>query len=192
MSGNGGNRIRWVAGGGAALMVAALVMAATPRTVVRAANGDAACLQAVEAGVQARWGGHRQRIPMQWLISSAAGLYTHGGVSRMHVVEIDALPKRIEPGELESLASREMSNGWSRIVREQDVGGEDQSLIYVKPEGNRLAMTVVSFDHGEMDMVQMSIEPEELSRQMRHWEQQDRHDQPEHPQKHEDSEDSGA
>ncbi len=161
---------RWVAAGGAALMVAAMVMAATPQGGVKAASDDDRSFHGLENAVETRWQGHAQHIPMQWLVSGAAGLYTHGGVSRLRVAEIDGLPKRLDGAELEAMAEKEMSAGWQRIIRDQSRDADEQSLIYVKPEGDRLAMMVVSFDHGEMDIVQMAIHPDQLSRQMRRWE----------------------
>lgn len=168
--------VRWVAAGGAALMVVAVVIAATPQGSVKAASEDDRSFHQMEEAVQTRWHGHEQRIPMQWLISGAAGVYTHGGVSRLRVAEMDGLPKQIDGTELEAMAAREMDGGWTRIVRETSIEGNDQSLIYVKPEGKRLAMMVVSFDHGEMDMVEMAIHPDELSRQIHHWEHDSNHE----------------
>ena len=168
--------VRWVAAGGAALMAVAVVIAATPQGSVKAASEDDRSFHQMEEAVQTRWHGHEQRIPMQWLISGAAGVYTHGGVSRLRVAEMDGLPKQIDGTELEAMAAREMDGGWTRIVRETSIEGNDQSLIYVKPEGKRLAMMVVSFDHGEMDMVEMAIHPDELSRQIHHWEHDSNHE----------------
>ncbi len=168
--------VRWVAACGAALMAVAVVIAATPQGSVKAASEDDRSFHQMEAAVQARWHGREQHIPMQWLISGVAGVYTHGGVSHMRVAEIDGLPRQIDGSELEAMAAREMDGGWTRIVRETSSEGNDHSLIYVKPEGKRLAMIVVSFDHGEMDMVEMAIHPEELSRQIHHWEHDRDHD----------------
>ena len=165
-----GTAARWVAAGGAALMTVAVVIAATPQGRVKAASADDLSFHQLQAAVETRWHGQEERIPMQWLISGAAGMYTHGGVSRLRLAQMHGLPEEIDGGELEAMAAREMDSGWTRIVRETSRTGRDQSLIYVKPEGKRLAMMVVSFDHGEMDMVEMAIHPEELSQQMHHWE----------------------
>ena len=60
------------------------------------------------------------------------------------------------------------------IERTTFVIGPDQRLVHVfpkvKPEGTRLAMMVVDFDNGEMDIVQLAIQPDQLSRQIRRWE----------------------
>ena len=163
----------WMAAGLGGVMVAAMMLAATPQGAVLAASEDQRAFHALQQALEARWGGHVQHIPMQWLVSGIAGAYTHGGVSRMRLAEIDDLPKRIDGAEMESLAAARMGSGWQRIVRETSRDGDEQSLIYVKPEGNRLAMMVVDFDNGEMDMVEMAIQPNQLSKQIRRWEDQD-------------------
>lgn len=163
----------WMAAGLAGVMVAAMVLAATPQGAVLAASEDERAFHELQQALEARWGGHAQHIPMQWLVSSAAGVYTHGGVSRMHIAEIDDLPKRIDGADLEAMATARMGAGWQRIVRETSREGDEQSLIYVKPEGDRLAMMVVDFDNGEMDLVEMAIQPNQLSKQIRRWEHQD-------------------
>ena len=68
------------------------------------------------------------------------------------------------------MATAKMGAGWQRIVRETSREADEQSLIYMKPEGTRLAMMVVDFDNGEMDIVQLAIQPDQLSRQIRRWE----------------------
>ena len=160
----------WMAAGGAVLMVAAFVLAATPRGAVMAASEDVRSFDGMKLAVETRWHGHDQHIPMQWLMSGVAGLYTHGGVSRMRIAEIDHLPSRIDGADLEAMATAEMGAGWQRIVRETSREANEQSLIYMKPEGTRLAMMVVDFDNGEMDIVQLAIQPDQLSRQIRRWE----------------------
>jgi hypothetical protein len=162
-----------MAAGLGAVMVAAIVLAATPRGVVLAASEDERAFHQLQRALEMRWGGHVQHIPMQWLVSGMAGAYTHGGVSRMRIAEMDELPKRIDGAELETMATARMGAGWQRIVRETSREGDEQSLIYMKPEGNRLAMMVVDFDNGEMDMVEMAIQPNQLSKQIRRWEHED-------------------
>lgn len=162
-----------MAAGLGGVMAAAILLAATPRGAVLAASEDERTFHELEQALVTRWGGHVQHIPMQWLVSGLAGAYTHGGVSRMRLAEMDDLPKRLDGAELETMATARMGAGWQRIVRETSREGDEQSLIYVKPEGNRLAMMVVDFDHGEMDMVEMAIQPNQLSKQIRRWEDQD-------------------
>ncbi len=160
----------WMTAGLGGVMVAAMVLAATPQGAVLAASEDERAFHALQHALEARWGGQVQHIPMQWLMSGVAGLYTHGGVSRMRIAEIDHLPSRIDGADLEAMATAKMGAGWQRIVRETSREANEQSLIYMKPEGTRLAMMVVDFDNGEMDIVQLAIQPDQLSRQIRRWE----------------------
>jgi len=48
-------------------------------------------------------------------------------------------------------------------VRETSRDGGEQSLIYVRPEGDHLGMLIVERDTHEMNIVQLSMNPDKLS-----------------------------
>lgn len=146
----------------AALVLSAVVAVMTP-AILLAASGSGTGFEAVVHGLESRYHVHATKIPFMGLISLVAGHATHGGVKSLHVAEIDNLREPIDGAELNSLVAERVGPGWKRIVRETGRDGAEQSLIYVKPEGNRLAMLVVDLDHHELDIVQVSLNPDKLS-----------------------------
>jgi hypothetical protein len=146
----------------AALVLGGITAAMTP-AILLAASGAGGGFDAVVHGIESRYHVHANKIPFMGLISLVAGRATHGGVHGIHVAEIEHMEGPVDGAELNALVASHMGAGWQRIVRDTSRSGDEQSLIYVKPEGDRLGMLVVDLDHREMDVVEISIDPEKLS-----------------------------
>jgi len=146
----------------AALVLGAVTAATTP-AIVLAASGAGEGFDAVVRGIESRYHVHANKIPFMGLMSLVASHATQGGVRGIHVAEIERLNGPVDGMELNSLVTERMGPGWERIVRDTSRSGDEQSLIYVKPEGNRLGMLVVDLDHNEMNVVEISINPDKLS-----------------------------
>jgi len=130
--------------------------------IMLAAGGGGTGFDAVVHGIESRYHAHANRIPFMMLISGVAGIATHGGVRGLHVAEIEYLDGPVDGAELNALVEQRVGKGWERIIRETSRDGEDQSLIYAKPDGDRMGMLVVSLDHHEMNVVQVSVDPDHL------------------------------
>jgi hypothetical protein len=100
------------------------------------------------------------------LVSLIAGHATGGGVKSLHVAEIENFKGHVDGAELNALVAERVGPGWKRMVRETSKSGEEQSLIYVKPEGSRIGMLVVDLDHHDLNLVQMSLDPNKLSEEI--------------------------
>jgi len=146
----------------AALVLGGITAAMTP-AILLAAGGAGVGFDAVVRGIESRYHAHANKIPFMGLISLVAGHATHGGVRGIHIAEIEHLDGPVDGTELNALVAAHMGAGWQRIVRDTSRSGDEQSLIYVKPEGDRLGMLVVDLDHKEMNVVQISINPGKLS-----------------------------
>lgn len=146
----------------AALVLGAVTAAMTP-AIVLAASGAGEGFDSVVRGIESRYHVHANKIPLLGLVSGMARVATRGGVRGIHVAEIERLNGPVDGMELNSLVTERMGPGWQRIVRDTSRSGDEQSLIYVKPEGNRLGMLVVDLDHNEMNVVEISINPDGLS-----------------------------
>ncbi len=158
----------WIPVGIAAIMTPAFLLAA---------GGNEEGFDAVVHGIESRYHAHATRIPFLGLISGLAGIATHGGVHNLHLVEFDdvhgAEKEPVNGEELNALVQAHVGQGWQRIVRETSRDGDEQSLIYVHPEGSRLGMLVVDLAGHELNLVQISINPDQLTREMR--ERHERH-----------------
>jgi hypothetical protein len=53
--------------------------------------------------------------------------------------------------------------GWERMIRDTSRHGAEQTLIFVRPEGTRMGMFIVDNDGREMDVVQVSVDPDHLN-----------------------------
>jgi hypothetical protein len=146
-----------------ALVLGGIAAALTP-AILAAADGGG--FGSVVQGIESRYHVHATKIPFLGLMSLVASHATHGGVRGIHVAEIDHLDGPVDGAELNALVAQRVGPGWQRIVRDTSRSGLDQDLIYIKPEGNRLGMLVVDLDHKEMDVVEISIDPNKLSEEI--------------------------
>jgi hypothetical protein len=134
--------------------------------IMLAASGSGAGFDAVVHGIESRYHVHATHIPFLGLMSGIAGIATHGGVRGMHIAEMEHFNTAVDGTELNALVAQRAGKGWQRIIRETSHDGDEQSLIFVRPEGNRMGMLIVDLDHKEMDVVQISINPDQLSHEI--------------------------
>ena len=69
----------------------------------------------------------------------------------------------IDGDELNRMVEQKLGAGWERMIRETSRSGNEQTLIFVHPEGSRMGMFIVDKDGNEMDVVQISVDPDHLN-----------------------------
>jgi hypothetical protein len=175
----------------AALVLGTIAAAMTP-AILLAASGSGSGFDSVLHGIESRYNVHATKIPFMGLVSLIAGHATGGGVKSLHVAEIENFKGHVDGAELNALVAERVGPGWKRMVRETSKSGEEQSLIYVKPEGSRIGMLVVDLDHHDLNLVQMSLNPDKLSEEISHHHHGDRHDDDDAKQDKSEAEDDGA
>ena len=106
---------------------------------------------------------HATRIPFMGLVSFIGRGVTHGGVSNLHVAEFDDFALSMDGEELTRMVEEKLGPDWHRMVRETSRRGKEQSLIYVHPEGSRMGLFVLDSDGNELDVVQVSVDPDHLN-----------------------------
>lgn len=131
--------------------------------VVVLANGFSGGFDAVVSSIETRYHVHADRIPFLGLVNFVARSSTQDGVRGMHVAEIEDFHADVNGEELNKRVSEKLGPGWERVIRETSRNGGDQTLIFMRPEGSRMGMFVLDLDGHEMDVVQMSVDPEHLS-----------------------------
>jgi hypothetical protein len=151
--------------------------------ILLAAGGGGGGFDSVVHGIESRYHACATRIPFMGLVSGIAGIATHGGVRGLHVAEIEHLDGPVEGAELNALVEERVGKGWQRMIRETGKDG-DQTMIYVKPEGERMALLIVDRDGEEMNVVQVSVDPAHLDDDMGEF-------RPHHHKKVHDSDTSG-
>jgi len=144
-----------------------LVALAVPVTVLAGSGGSG--FDGVVHSIESRYHVKATRIPFVGLISLVSRKATHGGVSAMHVAEIESFTEQVDGNELNRLVEEKLGEGWERTVRETSRRGNEQTLIFTRPEGNRMAMFVVDLDGNEMDVVQVSVDPKHIDDDIDHY-----------------------
>ncbi len=144
--------LAWVAIGAIVLVVPIAVMA-----------GGGSGFDGVVSSIEQRYHVHATRIPFAGLLSLVAHKASSGGVSGLHVAEIDEFTESVDGNELNNLVEERLGSGWQRMIRDTSKHGAEQTLIFAHPEGNRMGLFIVDLDGHEMDVVQISVDPDHLS-----------------------------
>jgi hypothetical protein len=142
--------------------------------VVVLANGVQGGFDRVVSSIEARYHVHADRIPLLGLVNFVARASTEDGVRGMHVAEIEDFHTDVDGEELNKLVAEKLGAGWERVIRETSRHGGDQTLIFMRPEGSRMGLFVLDLDGHEMDVVQMSVDPEHLSEKLGKYEHHER------------------
>ena len=134
--------------------------------ILLAASGSGQGFDAIVHEIESRYHAHATRIPFMGLMSGIAGISTHGGVHGLHVAEFENFhggeDGAVDGDELKALVEQHAGEGWSRMIRETSRNGNEQTLIYIRPEGKQIGMLVVDLDHHNLDVVQISLNPDRL------------------------------
>jgi hypothetical protein len=132
--------------------------------------------------IETRYHVRATRIPFLGLISFVSRKATNGGVSNLHIAEFEHFSPVMDGEELNQMVETKLGEGWERIIRETsrktdatatDHGIEDannQTLIFIRPEGARMGLFVLDEDGRDLDVVQVSVNPDHLFESIDHYE----------------------
>lgn len=116
----------------------------------------------VVRAIEQRYQVHATRIPFMALASLVANRATHGGVGGVRIVEFEHFDKAVDGEELNRMVEEKLGQGWERMIRETSRHGNEQSLIFARPNGSRMGLFILDLDGNEMDVVEMSVDPDHL------------------------------
>lgn len=139
----------------------ALVTLIAPAAVL-AGGGDCG-FDGVVRSIETRYHAHATRIPFLGLASFISGRATHGGVGNLHIAEFESFDADVDGDELNAMVAEKLGAGWERMIRETSRHGSEQTLIFTHPEGSRMGLFIVDSESGEMDIVQVSVNPDRLN-----------------------------
>lgn len=138
-----------------------MVALAVP-TVVLAGGGEGG-FDSVVRTIESRYHQQATRIPFAGLISLVARGATHNGVGNLHVAEFEHFDADVDGNDLNQLVEEKIGAGWQRIIRTTSKHSDEQTLIFMRPEGKRMGVFVVDLDGKEMNVVQVSVDPDHLN-----------------------------
>jgi hypothetical protein len=107
------------------------------------------------------------RIPFLGLASLISRKATRGGVSGLHVAEFASFTGPVDGEELDRMVAGKLGSGWERMMRETSRKGNEQTLIFVHPEGGRMGLFIVDKSNKGMDVVEVSVDPDHLNESLR-------------------------
>jgi hypothetical protein len=145
------------------LLLVALGVALMIAQGVRASDRNTDSFDALVKSLSARYAVQPKSVPMMWMVSLCARGFTHGGVRGMRVVQLDSSDAMQDRAGFEEMVGAKLGEDWSRTVRQWEASGEE-SLVYMRAEDKRMDLIVVSLNHGELDLVRMTMNPEQLAK----------------------------
>lgn len=119
--------------------------------------------------LESRYHVHATRIPFLGLISMISHRATEGGVGNLHVAEFEDFDQKLDGEELNDLVQTKLGEGWERVIRETSRSGDSQTLIFMRPEGGRMGMFVLDADGHDLNVVQLSVDPNHLAENVAHY-----------------------
>jgi hypothetical protein len=129
--------------------------------IARAASGEGG-FDSVVNSLEHNYHVHATRIPFMGLASMVAGSVTHGGVGSVRVAEFEHFSATAEDDDLNRMVQEKLGQGWERMIRETSRHGNEQTLIFDRPEGKRVGLFILDLNGHEMDVVQVSVDPGRL------------------------------
>ena len=145
------------------LLLVALGVALMIAQRVQASDRSTDSFDALVKSLSTRYVVQPKSVPMMWMVSLCARGFTHGGVRGMRVVQLDSSREMRDRPAFEEMVSAKLGENWSRTVRQLEASGEE-SLVYMRAEDKRMDLIVISLNHGELDLVRMTMNPEQLAK----------------------------
>jgi hypothetical protein len=138
--------------------------------VVVLAGGGEGGFDGVVRTIETKYHVRATRIPFLGLISFISRKATGGGVSNIHVAEFEYFSPTMDGDELNQMVETKLGPEWERVVRETSRDGKTQTLIFMHPEGQRMGLFVFDADGRNLDVVQVSVNPDHLVESVNHYE----------------------
>ncbi len=139
-----------------------LAVLVIPAAVVLASGGEGS-FDGVVSSIESRHHVRATRIPFMGLVSLISRKATNGGVGSIRVAEIENFSTSVDGDELNRIVEEKLGQGWERIIRDTSRNGHEQTLIFAHPEGARMGLFIVDKDASEMDVVEVSVDPDHLN-----------------------------
>ena len=131
--------------------------------VVLASGGEGSGFDGVVRSIEHTYHVRATRIPFMGLASLISGASTSGGVRNLHLAQFENFSLALDGEDLTSMVEQKLGPSWARVVRETSRGGREQTLVFMRPEGARMGLFVLDSDGGELDVVEVSVNPDRLN-----------------------------
>lgn len=109
----------------------------------------------VVSSIEGQYHVRATHVPMMGFVNFMAFTCSGGGVRGMKVVEFDNFSADADA--LHRMVQEKLGEGWSPVVREHDRKQNEETFIFMHPDGKRLSLLVLDLEKNELDMVKLSI-----------------------------------
>src|ERR1700761_1946383 len=127
--------------------------------VVVLAGGGPSGFSGVVDSIEMRYHVHATRIPFLSLISFMGRKASHDSVSGLHLAEFQDITDDIDGSELHQIVQDKLGSDWGQGIRGTTRHGSEQTLIFMHPDGDRMALFIVEKGNRELSLVQVSVDP---------------------------------
>lgn len=131
--------------------------------VVVLASGGQDGFDGVVSSIEHTYHARATRIPFMGLVSVISRGATADGVSNLHLAEFDSFTASLDGEDLSRMVEEKLGPSWARMIRETSRVGHEQTLVYIRPEGSRMGLFVLDADGHELDVVEVSVNPDRLN-----------------------------
>ena len=145
-----------------------LVLLAVPVAVM--AGGGEGGFDGVVHSIESKYNVRATRVPLMGLVSFISARATHGGVGNIHIAEFEHFDGQVDGNDLNAIVEEKLGSGWERMIRETSSHGHNQTLIFIRPEGQRMGMFILDADDHDLNVVQVSVNADKLSENLNHYE----------------------
>ncbi|MGA7339095.1 MAG: hypothetical protein WBE72_19010 [Terracidiphilus sp.] len=135
------------------------------------ARGDSG-FDGVVNSIESRYHARATRIPFLGVVSLIAGKATRG-VRGVQVAEFDNFSAQVDGDELNGIVEQKLGQGWERMIRVTSRKCGEQTLIFARPRGDRMELFVLDLEGHELDVVEVSVDPDHLNESIGKYEHHD-------------------
>jgi hypothetical protein len=136
--------------------------------VVLASSGEGG-FDGVVGGIESRYHAHATKIPFLGLVSLISRKASGEGVSNLHVATFENFSGPVDGNELNRIVEEKIGQGWERIIRNTSRHGGEQTVIFMRPAGQKMGLFIVDLDGQELDVVEVSVNPDHLNESLKHY-----------------------
>ena len=159
---------------GSSLLLAGLLMSVS--ALHPASDHD---FDGVVNGLEQHYGIHGHRLMMMGLAGFCAGVMTHGGVKGLRIAEFERADlERTAPDgtaggspdaeDISRVIAEQLGGEWHPVVIDHERHGSDQTIIFVRPGGRAMRMLVANYENGDLNVIRVELDGEQLSQWVRH------------------------
>ncbi len=143
------------------ISAAAAVLAASIATPALAADAE---FKNLVSGIEQRYQVRHEHIPLIGLISFCSWVYTRGGVRGFRFADFEDTGSRISADDIDALVQVKLGASWTVILRSHEKETHEDTIIYVRPNGDKFLVLIADVENGELSLVKLSLNGNKLSK----------------------------